>query len=283
MQRRTFLGLLAVTPLIGLAACGDDSSSTPTTVPPIDSTLPEPDGFDHPTGPDDVVVRIGFEGGFGTPEMTYVNVPVVLVSGDGRLFQQGPVIAIYPGPLLPNIQERPISEAGIQQLLALADSAGLLQERTYERNDLIADAPDTVVTINADGQTFTHRAYALGLEDETDEARRALAQFVTDAQALVNGPESDVVGPEKAFEPDTYLIRALIAGDWAGAEGDPEPRVVEWPAEASVSLAGEPECVEVPADEFGGLFAEADQLTWFAEDGISYQVFVKPRLPGDSC
>ena len=63
-----------------LVACGDDSSngSAPTdslpvdTVAPIDTTAPPatappttaPSGFEHPTGADDVVVRIAYEGGF---------------------------------------------------------------------------------------------------------------------------------------------------------------------------------------------------------------------------
>lgn len=284
MQRRSFIGLLAITPLVGLAACGDDADSTPATVPPVESTLPPADeGYEHPTGSDDVVVRITYEGGFTTPEVNFQNLPSLLVSGDGRSFQQGATILIFPGPLVPSVFERPISEAGIQQLLGLADAKGLFSERTYARNDQIADAPDTVVTINVDGQTFVHRAYALGIDgDETDEGRRALAEFVAEAQELVGGPADDIVGPETAFEPDSYLVRGLVVGDWAGEDGI-EPRLVDWPADASISLAGEPGCVEAPAAEFAELFETADQLTWFVEGGNTYQVFVKPRLPGDSC
>lgn len=291
MRTRSLLGLLAIAPLVLAAACGDDSSTSPATAPPADSTLPEPAGpsgeYDHATGADDVVLRIGFEGGFVTPEMTFQDLPLVLVTGDGRVFQQGPVPAIYPGPLLPNVQVRTISEAGIQSLLGLADEYGLLAERTYERPDMIADAADTVVTINANGESFEHRAYALGMDDgpegtDTDERRLALADFVREVQEYAVGPESDELGPESAFEPDAYLVRTLIAGDWSGDDGI-EPTVVEWPAEVSVRLDGEIECAEIPADEVAELFADANQLTWFAEDGISYQVFVTPQLPGGGC
>jgi hypothetical protein len=294
MRTRHLVRVLTVVPLVSLAlvAFGDDSASSPATTPPPDSTLPEPaDGstgqYEHPTGADDVVLRIGFEGGFVTPETTFQDLPLVLVTGDGRLFQQGPVMAIYPGPLLPNVQVRTISDAGIQTILGLADEYGLLVDRTYERPDMIADAADTVVTINADGETFEHRAYALGMSDaldgtETDEQRIALADFVREVQENVVGPASDELGPESAYEPDAYLVRALIAGDWSGDEGI-EPTVVEWPAEVSVRLDGEIECAEIPAAEVAGLFADANQLTWFTEDGISYQMFVTPRLPGRDC
>jgi hypothetical protein len=43
--------------------------------------------------------------------------------------------AIYPGPLLPNIQERSITPAATQQLVALADRLGLLADVTYPGND----------------------------------------------------------------------------------------------------------------------------------------------------
>jgi hypothetical protein len=282
MQRRTFIGLLAVTPVFGLAACGSDSASAPATQPP--ATLPPVETvYEHPTGADEVVLRIGFEGGYVTPETTFQNLPTLLVSGDGRAFQLGPTILIYPGPLLPNVQVRSVTDEGIQQLLGLADSHGLLEERVYAADDMIADASDTVVTLNVDGRAIEHRAYALGLpDDEVDEARRALAQFVADAQALATSPESDVFGPESAFEPDTYLVRALIVGDWTGDDGI-EPRLVDWPADASFGLTDEPECAEAPAAEFGELFESADQLTWFVDDGDTYQLFVKPQLPGDSC
>lgn len=287
MRNRTILGVMALATLVAVAACGDDADTTPATeplVPPADSTLPPAgDGYEHPTGADDAVVRIGFDGGYTTPEIVFQSLPTVLVTGDGRVFQQGPVIAIYPGPLLPNVQVRSITEAGIQQLLAKADAAGLFEERTYAPNDLIADAPDTVVTITAGGRTVEHRAYALGLMgEEADEARRSLADFVTDVQALVTAPADDVLGPEATFEPDTFLVRALIVGDWSGDEGV-EPSVVDWPAEAGVSLAGEPECLEVPASAVSELFEAANQLTWFAQDGVTYQLFVKPLLPGDGC
>jgi hypothetical protein len=73
-----------------------------------------------------VVLSITDVGGFVPSDRTFANLPRLLVTGDGRVIQAGPVIAIYPGPLLPNVLQRSITEAGIQRLIDLADEHGLL-------------------------------------------------------------------------------------------------------------------------------------------------------------
>ena len=295
---RQHLPLIAVPALAALllVACGDDSSngSAPTdslpvdTVAPIDTTVPPTkappttaqSGFAHPTGADDVVVRIAYEGGFIPVEMAFLNLPTLLVSGDGHVYVQGPVPEIYPGPLLPNIQISPVTEAGVQDLLGLADEHGLLADVEYTDPTNIADAPNTVVEIAANGETFRHSAYALGLDEETDPARRALADFVAAATGdWMYGPNPEV-GPQEQFQGEHFLIRASEVGDYTG---EIEPTVVEWPADASVRLADAAECATIPTSEVGELFAGANQLTFFAEDGITYQLTVKPQLPGDAC
>jgi hypothetical protein len=277
-----------------LVACGDDSpngdapngTSPVDTVAPVDTTpdttapTTVPSGIEHPTGAADVVVRIAYEGGFVPVEITFLNLPTLLVSGDGHAIVQGPVPEIYPGPLLPNMQSRAVTEAGIQDLLALADDHGLLADVEYTNPTNVADAPDTVVEISANGTTFVHRAYALGINAETDPARAALADFVTEATGDWLYGDNPELGPEQPYASDTFLIRASEVGDYTG---DIEPTVVDWPTGASVRLADAGECAAVPAAEVGDLFADATQLTFFAEDGISYQLTVKPLLPGDGC
>ena len=252
-----------------------------TTAPP--TTAPSTTGaggIDHPTGADDVVVRIAYEGGFVPVEVAFLNLPTLLVTGDGQAIVQGPIVEIYPGPLLPNMQARPVTEAGIQDLLGLAEDHGLLADVEYTNPTNIADAPDTVVEIAANGETFVHRAYALGISDETDPARAALADFVAQATGDWLYGDNPELGPEAPYTSDTFLIRASEVGDYTG---DIEPTVVDWPADASVRLADAGECAAVPAAEVGDLFADANQLTFFAEDGITYQLTVKPLLPGDGC
>lgn len=294
-MRRTITITASVLSLLALAACGDDSvdpvadpTTDPTTEPtepstaPTEPTTPPTDaGYEHPTGADDVVVSIEQEGGFAPATMIFARVPSLLVSGDGRQFSPGPQIAIYPGPLLPNIQVADIGEDGIQELLALADEHGLLQEREYAAPTNIADATDTVVTIRVGGETYVHRAYALGLDDGLDEggdpiddaARQELAAFVDAAGA---GVESDTA----TFEPDAYLVQATPVDDLDGYEI--EPTIVPWPTDVDADLSSE-ECFVVTADAIGETFAAANQLTFFEQDGVVHELAVKPQLPGSGC
>ncbi len=299
MKRHTYTPLAAIVTVValGLSACGDDSESTPATQPTTDATLPpvdttpldttpvdtgDGDGIQHPTGADDVVLRIAYSGGFVPAEYAFLDLPTLLVTGDGRMIVQGPQIEIYPGPLLPNLQQRTISEAGIQALLRLAEEHDLFRDITYEGNDMIADASDTVVTISVNGDTYQHSAYALGMSgdgDETDEARAQLASFVTEVSDIATAAGADTLGPESAFEATSYLLRAGVA-DQATAGGDIAPTIVDWPADAPVRLADAGECATVPAGSFAEMFASANQLIWFADAGITYQLTVKPQLPG---
>ena len=179
-----------------LAACGDDSPSgdAPSdslpidTVAPVDTTArpchdgaarPSRAGSTIPTGADDVVVRIAYEGGFVPVEVAFLNLPTLLVTRRrSRLSCRVRLSRSIPARCCPTCRSRPVTEAGIQDLLALADDHGLLADVEYTNPTNIADAPDTVVEISANGETFVHRAYALGISDETDPARAALADFV---------------------------------------------------------------------------------------------------------
>jgi hypothetical protein len=291
MKRHTLTPLaIAAVIALGLAACGDDTDSPSATEPTTGETLPpvdtDPvdtgsDGIQHPTGADDVVVRIGYEGGFVPVEYVFLDLPTLLVTGDGRVIVQGPQIEIYPGPLLPNLQERTISEDGIQAVLRLARDHDLFRDVTYADDPMIADAPYTVVTIWAGGATYEHEAYALGMggDSETDEARAQLASFVAAVTDIAGAAGADTLGPEAPYETTSYLIRATVA-DEATAPDDIAPTMVDWPADAPVRLADASECATVPAEPFTDLFATATQLTWFVDAGVTYQLTVKPQLPG---
>ena len=301
LPRRRFLGAVLAAPLLGsmlLAACGDDGpSASPvgdsgSTLPPADTTdgpptspaTPTATTYDHPTGAEDVVLWIGSEGGFVPVEVAFTNLPTLLVTGDGRALQQGPQIAIYPGPLLPNVRQRSISETGVQRLLALADELGLFEPGDYTGPEAtIADAPDTVVRIAVDGTTIEHRAYALGIDPALDESadRARLAEFVRRATDLGTAAGEAELGAEEPYASDTYRVRASVAGDPSGYEV--APTVVDWPADASVRLADAADCALVPVDEVAALLADATQLTWFRDGGVVHSLAVAPRLPGQGC
>ena len=287
--------------LLILAACGESSpaadtttgtvapstappTSLPTTSPPTSTpvTSPGAEPYDHPTGGDEAVIEISYEGGFTTPELLFSRAPLLLVTGDGRVITEGPVPAIFPGPLLPSLVERSITEDGVQALLAKADELGLLADTAYAPNDQIADAADTVVRITVDGTTYTHSAYALGFEGEKDAGRANLFEFVTAATDLAGTVGEGQLGTERPLASDTYLMRATPV-DPATMDTELPPTVVDWPANASVRLADATECAELPAAEGDPLFAEATQLTFFTDGGVTYQVAATLAVPGRSC
>jgi hypothetical protein len=302
--RHLAAGLAALATVSLIAACGDDGGSVssdtadtaaPVTAPattvtvPLGTTPPTGTGgtggsggaaFEHPTGADEVVIEAAYEGGFVPVGTDFVGAPLLLVAGDGTAIVSGPQIAIYPGPLLPNFQAGGVDEAQIQALLAQADELGLLADVEYARNDMIADAPDTVVRITADGETYEHRAYALGLDGtETDEARANLQTFVDELNAVVGEVSSQET---VAFESDSFLVQARpMTPEDVGDEI--EPTVVPWPEDASVRLADAATCAELPWTEGQELFTDANQLTLFDDGGTTYQLSAVPQLPGRSC
>jgi hypothetical protein len=272
------------TPATSPATSSPATSAPPTSSPSTSSAAASAGAqqYGHPTGADEAVVEITYEGGFTTPEMTFARAPLLLITGDGRAISEGPVPAIYPGPLLPNLTERTITEDGIQTLLAKADELGLLADTAYARNDQIADAPDTVVKIAVDGTTYTHSAYALGFEGETDAGRANLFEFVSAATDLAGTVGELELGTEAPLASDAYLVRATPL-DPATVTTEVPATIVDWPADASVRLADAAECAELPTADGAPLFADANQLTFFAEGGVTYQVAATPAVPGRSC
>ncbi|MEN9644036.1 MAG: hypothetical protein RL238_705 [Actinomycetota bacterium] len=292
MDRRSFLSAMAATPVLAalLAACGDDSVAPADTGTPGtggDTTTPTAGTIAHPTGADEMVFRVGYEGGFTSPGYLFMNIPTLLVSGDGRVVQTGATPAIYPGPLLPALMERSIDEAGIQTLLAAAKDAGLLASPPdYSLPDGIgiADAADSVVRINANGASYVHSAYALDITQSesmaSTPARDNLAAFIATVSDLETLVGAEHLGAEAPLVASQYRFQAMVVDP--AQYTDIEPTVVPWPAGTGVVLADAAECGVVAADAVGSLFADATQLTFFQEGEAVYQLSVIAVLPGDT-
>lgn len=311
-RRRMLLAALAV-PGLGavLAACGDNTQgaganpTTPTPDPTPETSVPDtsvpdtsvPDtstdityGIVHPTGADEVVVRLGLYGGLVPFGMAFQNVPSVLIAGDGRVYTPGITTAVFPGALLPAINVRTIDEAGIQRVLALAADTGLLQPPPDYSADLnIADAPVTQLILNANGSTFTHEAYALGLQDPAETKDRNVLNGVViqinDLEQLVG---AEHLGQDAPLEPEAYRFQARpLTVEELDGYTDPVPTVVSWPDSIGVTLAGATNCAVVPATAVATVFTEATERTFFSDgDGEAatvYQVTAAALLPGDAC
>ena len=289
--------------LTGLASCAEDTSEQPSTESPatevpatetIDTsdttadTAVVAEGISVPTGADDVVVKIerGL-GGFRTFQSTFAGVPALLITGDGRVFSEGPVPAIFPGPFLPNIQVAKIDPALLVELMGDAAGAGLLDQiPDYTVGQPgVTDVGSTALTLVANGRTYVHDAYALGMEQPEQgdaPARKALNGFIESATAKVATATSTV--NSERFIPTTYLLATQpseISPDTTTdpASGEPQPRLQLWPGEIGVDLK-DLKCAPVDAAKVQELFEKADQLTFFFQDSGIYSLAVRPMLPG---
>lgn len=294
MNRRTFLSGLVATPALAaiLAACGDDSKSSGSagTAGSDGTSAPTVKGIDHLTGADDVVMRLGSEGGFVPMGFAFSNVPTLLISGDGHVFAPGATTMEFPGALLPAITTRTITEEGIQRVLKLAGEAGLLAPPPdYTADVQVADVPDTVLVLNAKGGSFEHRANALGMAidengnptKELTPAREKLAQFVQLISDLPKIAGAENVGAESVLQATEYRFQAMVT-DQATIDGqDPKPGIVDWPADAKVRLADAGTCAKSSENSVTAVLVAAKQNTVFRDADALYTLSAVAVLPGD--
>lgn len=185
----------------------------------------------RPTGSDEVVVQVMVTGGFVPVGTAVSTVPTVTVLGDGTVITPAPVIAIYPGPAISPLQSVRVPSSTVDDLVERAGDLGLLERPLEFGQPPVADAPDTIVTITANGTEHRHVANALGASGRLDDAgagrqiteqaaanRRALRSFVDATEALPPG--------EAPWRPPAIAVYAL--GDYI-----PEPDLTQpgrnWP------------------------------------------------------
>lgn len=275
MNRRTFLAALAGTPVLAalIAACGDDST--------------QGNAYSFPEVSDEIVLRIGTSGGFVPAGTDFVNLPQLLITGDGRVLTPAAITLEFPGPLVMPMFERSITKEGIEKVLELADDAALLgtpPDYAMPPDRQIADAPDTVVSITVNGNTYEHRATALGFDSPdggpSTPARDNLNEFVMVMNDLAAVAGADNLGPDEPYVPTQYRFLAMAVDPTQFIE--PSPTIVEWPADTGVELADAAQCAVVTAEIGEALFAGANSLTFFQEADVVYQLSVAVALPGDA-
>ncbi|MGH2589823.1 MAG: hypothetical protein ACRDGW_03385 [Actinomycetota bacterium] len=284
MRARTF-AIVALTATL-LAACGRLNDGGPGSG----------GGIDHPTGPDDLVIRIAHGGGFVPVEYNLRALPGISIYGDGRMIVGGPQIEIYPGPALPNLQVRRLTQEAVQAILGEARKAGLLGADATYHYPCVADAATTTFTVVAEGRTHTVSAYALDFNDlqGTSDCRGVDAEArakLYDFQAKLGGldgwlPEGSI-GQEQEFEPSEMRLYVLpYRGDRALQQ---EP--VDWPLAAELDAFGEPDpnltdirCGVVSGEGLATLLQDArsaNELTPWISDGSEFALLFRPLLPDE--
>ncbi|HEX9123403.1 MAG TPA: hypothetical protein VF984_08595 [Actinomycetota bacterium] len=253
------------------------------------------DSIEHPTGSDRLVLRAETGGGFVAPAYELRRIPDFSLFGDGRLVTEGPVVEIYPGPALPNVLVRTVSEDGIQAVLEAAKGAGLFGPDAHYDFPCIADAPTTTFTVYAEGIRHEVSAYALGEGQATCsgadvEARSKLAAFerkLTDLQSWL--PQGSL-GAEGPFDP--AAMRAYVQPYAQAPDPGLEQQVVDWPLGGPLATFGEPDpnlpdtrCGVVSGSDLQTLLPlaeKASELTPWRSAGTDYSLLFRPLLPDES-
>ena len=251
---------------------------------------PGPGGIPHPSGHGRLVLRVATEGGFVSPQALAARIPEFSLFGDGTVVTVGAQPQIYPGPALPGLLERHLTEAGVQAVLRAAARAGLLgPDRTFRRAG-ISDMPTTVFTLSAEGRTHVVSVYDLGgaspgVPAAERLARRRLADLEARLRDLSSWLRAGSYSKEGPFVPGSMslFVRPYVA----------DPNLSEpperWPLSTRLATFGRPSN-DLPGARCGTVRGHAaaavldlarrtNQLTPWRSDGSSFSLMFRPLLP----
>jgi hypothetical protein len=270
-------------------------------------------GISHPTGADELVLRVEYQGGFVPYEFTLSSVPFWSLFGDGTLITTGPQIEIYPPPALPSLLSTPITEDGVQAILAAAKDAGLMDGDKQYDEMCVSDMATTVFTTNADETTSVVSAYALDAGEATGasgssatggtgtsngspgtcgsrhdaKARAALAEFQARLGDLERWLPEGSVGADEAYQPTEMRVYVLPYRK----DPDLPQQAMDWPLDTPLSAFGEPlandpqtRCGVVSGGDFDQVYAaarSANQLTPWMSQETDYRLILRPLLPDE--
>ncbi|WP_034594029.1 hypothetical protein [Hamadaea tsunoensis] len=272
---RPRLALLGGALLLLAAGCAQATSSTP-------GDTPAPD-----LAADQVAIRVAYTGGFVGPGVTLTRLPLLAIYGDGRVFNEGPVPAIYPGPALPNIQISQITPGDVAKLVDRAVAAGVGKKTDFGRPG-IADATSTRFTVLTANGTQTTEVYALqeaqdnGLTADQRAAREKFKGLLADLTDL-----DATLGVH--LQPKPYTADGVAAiGFEYNADGQlPQQKEMTWPGPAlpgAVVGDGPVRCVAVTGADAKAVLdaaAQANQMTPWESGGKRWNVTFRPLLPGE--
>jgi hypothetical protein len=253
-------------------------------------------GIDHSTDGHDVLVRVAFEGGFVPLEWTYRSLPSFSLYGDGTLVLPGAQIELYPGPALPSISARTVTEEGIQTTLeeALDSIQGVPDEMLDMGSVGLADVPTTVITIRAGDVDRTIKVYGLSelterpqhMSAEEFQARGQLQQLVTKLEGLATWLPDGSLGTETSYEGSGAR---LFVSEYRKGDLPQEP--ITWPLQGDLHRFGDGaigsemyRCGIVEGTEWTTLreaASQANELTPWSESGARFSILFRPLLPDE--
>lgn len=193
-RRASRSALVAFTILLPFAGgCGSDDAPAPTAPPPPEPPPagPPPETLDLPDDPGHFFLEVWEGPGFVPIEYSLGRPPRYAVNVGGELYYEGPTIAIFPGPLLPNIQVGQLLAEDLAEIIAGTAATGISQVGEVNipqptTGPVIADAPTYEVVLRDRQGSHLLRIEALGSMSHTDPrviAVRELMQRLDQATA----------------------------------------------------------------------------------------------------
>ena len=316
-MNRTAPGLFVVL-LVLLAACAapggspaasetDGGGTSPASPPPSDGG--ETGGIEHPTGAGEPILVVEETGGFAMPQMIATRVPTFALYGDGRVIVQGAQTLEFPGPALPALIERTMSEEGIQVVLDAVEATNLFTEDLDLNGamNMCADCTATAFHANVNGKEATVSVLGLGsLDPALGGNFEDIDQSEIDAHATLSQLRDalltiDTSIPSDAWEAEgwqPYMPTAfrLYVRDVTGEpiEGGELPGVVrDWPTDDDPATFGEElpvfgdgtRCGVIDGAAaslwFEELSASTQQTIWTSDGEDRFSVLPRPLFPGE--
>jgi hypothetical protein len=241
--------------------------------------------------PNDLVLRVELSGGFTSPAVLVTRLPSFSLYGDGRVVEEGPQPAIYPGPALPSVVQFRVNEDGFQELLRAARAAGLAGADRRLDFPGVADVPTTVFTFFDGTRTHTFRAYALGQKVGVPTPDQRLRTELESLQSRLGDLRSWL--PAGSLSGGTVMPidrLAVLIGAGGPGGGVKEP-TVNWPLTESPAALAKPvaafdgiSCLSLGGSQLSEvlpLARKANQLTPWVADGTNYELAFRPLLPDE--
>ncbi len=264
--------------------------------------------IEHPTGGNEPILIVDSAGGFVPVEFNMTRLPLFVLLGDGRVITHGFQTLQYPGPALPPLQERTLTEAGIQAVLEAIEDTGLFTGDLELRGaqNVVADAADTIFILDAGGNRVTVTIYGLGVFMPGMEAPQGVPSGEIQAHGVLGQLHDQLLMldswlPAAAWETEGWQpyepeALRLIIRDVSGepTESDLPVEVRDWPVDGDPATFGEElanfangtRCGVVTGDEAATWLADlhsATQISLWSDDGERrFSVAVRPLLPHEA-
>jgi hypothetical protein len=261
--------------------------------------------IEHPTG-DDLVLSVGYSGGHVMVEMVARQMPYLVILGDGRVIRQGAQTLEFPGPAVPFLEERTLTEEGLQEVLRAVTDTDLFNGDLELRGAaaMVADAADTVFTLHAGGTEATVVVYGLGTLEGVQPLPQGISAAEQNAHRVLNNLNNQLTtidtwlssdawereGWQPYYEP--HALRLYVRDATGEPEGDLPGRQLEWPTDQDPATVGEEEeffgngtrCVAIEgelAQTWWAALQEANELTRWTDDGgeTQYAISARQLLP----